>query len=163
MNLLSHRTAPRLSYGHSPSAGVCGPSSAPSTGMLPRHRIERRIEAEAGHGGVALHVGHGWATLRLQQPRRRSNFLQRSSSWRGKRTGRRAPVGGGCQPADSKFRQLAENTTTHRHRHTHHEPCARRTRQTKCHISTKSRRRGQPLQCCTSTSWWAGGRPRAPS
>ena len=53
MNLLSRRTAPRLSYGHSPSARVCGPSSAPSTGMLPRHRIERRIEAEAGHGGVA--------------------------------------------------------------------------------------------------------------
>ena len=70
MNLLSRRTAPRLSYGHSSSAAgarVSGPPSASCTGMLPRDpRIERRIEAEVGQGGVPAHVRHGWTTSHLR-------------------------------------------------------------------------------------------------
>ena len=153
MHLLSRRTAPRLSYGH--LSRVSGPPSTSCTGMLPRHRIERRIEAEVGHAGVPAHVGHGWTTSRLSlrllpEPpllhgERNSTFKSSKCSMLyhvicGKATdGTRdqsctqeerkfeSQTPRGHRLAHEVFRQLAENTT-HRHRHELHTPRTTRPR-----------------------------------
>jgi hypothetical protein len=191
MHLLSRRTAPRLSYGHLPR--VSGPPSTSCTGMLPRHRIERRIEAEVGHAGVPAHVGHGWTTSRLSLrllPEPPLLHGERNSTFKSSKCSMLYHVicGKATDGTRTRVAHRWSASSSHRHRGvtgwptrfsasslrtqhtdidtncTHHEPRARGTRQTKCHISTKSRGRAlQPLQCCTSTSWWVGDRPRAPS
>jgi hypothetical protein len=153
MHLLSRRTAPRLSYGHLPR--VSGPPSTSCTGMLPRHRIERRIEAEVGHAGVPAHVGHGWTTSRLSlrllpEPpllHGEGNSTFKSSKcvpcyimlYVGNTDGTRdqsctqeerkfeSQTPRGHRLAHEVFRQLAENTT-HRHRHELHTPRTTRPR-----------------------------------